>query len=72
MSTPYILGFIAITLGYLCGSIPVGLWIGKLVLNVDIRNYGSGTTGATNVIRTCGLKWGIIVFFIDIIKIIYR
>ena len=68
MSTPYILGFIAITLGYLCGSIPVGLWIGKLVLNVDIRNYGSGTTGATNVIRTCGLKWGIIVFFIDIFK----
>ena len=68
MPTPIILSFIAIIIGYLCGSIPVGLWIGKLVLKADIRDYGSGTTGATNVIRTCGLKWGIIVFFIDIFK----
>lgn len=68
MPTPIILSFIAIIIGYLCGSIPVGLWIGKLVLKDDIRDYGSGTTGATNVIRTCGLKWGIIVFFIDIFK----
>ena len=68
MPTTIIFGILAIVFGYLCGSIPVGLWIGKLVIKADIRNYGSGTTGATNVIRTCGFKWGVLVFFIDILK----
>ena len=68
MPTTIIFGILAIVFGYLCGSIPVGLWIGKLVIKADIRNYGSGTTGATNVIRTCGFKWGVLVFLIDILK----
>jgi glycerol-3-phosphate acyltransferase PlsY len=39
---------------YLLGSIPSGLWIGKLFFGVDIRDYGSHRTGATNVLRTVG------------------
>ena len=45
---------IAIVVGYLLGSIPCGLWLGKIFYHVDIREYGSGRTGATNVLRTCG------------------
>ena len=45
---------IVIIVSYLLGSIPVGLWIGKIFYHVDIRDYGSGRTGGTNVLRTCG------------------
>jgi glycerol-3-phosphate acyltransferase PlsY len=36
--------------------------------NIDIRNYGSGNTGATNVFRTLGLKAGFTAFFLDFLK----
>ena len=39
---------------YLCGSIPFGLIISKLVKNIDIRNYGSHNIGSTNVARIFG------------------
>jgi glycerol-3-phosphate acyltransferase PlsY len=41
---------------YLLGSIPSGLWIGKLFFGIDVREYGSRRTGATNVLRTMGKK----------------
>jgi glycerol-3-phosphate acyltransferase PlsY len=44
----------AIIAGYLLGSIPFGAVIGRLYKGVDIRRYGSGRTGATNVLRTLG------------------
>lgn len=43
-------------LAYLTGAIPVGLVLGKLLKGVDIREHGSGRTGATNALRTLG--WG--------------
>ena len=59
----FILGF-----GYLLGSIPSGYLAGKWILNIDIRNIGSGSTGATNVLRHVG-KWpALMVFLIDVIK----
>lgn len=54
-----------IVLSYLLGSVPFGLVIGKLVKGVDVREYGSGNIGTTNVLRTVGRKWSIVVFLCD-------
>jgi len=45
-----------VILGYLLGSIPFGLIISRRQAKVDVRQYGSGKTGATNVLRTAGVK----------------
>jgi glycerol-3-phosphate acyltransferase PlsY len=58
----------AAVIGYLIGSIQFGLLIGRATRGVDIRDYGSGATGATNVIRTAGAKAGVLVIFLDIAK----
>jgi len=55
-------------IGYLLGSIPFGLIISKVKSNIDIRNYGSGKTGGTNVLRTLGRKAFITVAALDIAK----
>jgi glycerol-3-phosphate acyltransferase PlsY len=60
--------FLAAGIGYLLGSIPVGLIVGRVTRGVDVRDYGSGVTGATNVIRTSGWKAGIVVIIGDIAK----
>ena len=54
--------------GYLLGSIPTGLWIGKWRGGGDIRASGSGRTGATNAFRRLGLKWSLLVLAIDAAK----
>ncbi|NET38376.1 MAG: acyl-phosphate--glycerol-3-phosphate O-acyltransferase, partial [Cyanothece sp. SIO1E1] len=43
-----------LVIAYLLGSIPTGYLAGKLLKGIDIREYGSGGTGATNVLRTVG------------------
>lgn len=55
-------------LAYLLGSIPSGVWIGKLLYKKDIRDYGSGNTGATNTFRILGPKAGSIALIGDILK----
>ncbi|HZP58200.1 MAG TPA: glycerol-3-phosphate 1-O-acyltransferase PlsY [Dehalococcoidia bacterium] len=55
-------------IGYLVGSVQFGLIIGRLTRGIDIREYGSGATGATNVIRTSGAKAGVLVILLDIAK----
>jgi glycerol-3-phosphate acyltransferase PlsY len=55
-------------IGYLLGSIPVGLIVGRVTRGIDVREYGSGVTGATNVIRTSGWKAGVLVIIGDIAK----
>ncbi len=57
-------------IGYLWGSIPSGLWMGKLLRgkDFDIRNYGSHKTGATNVRRTLGNGPAAIVIVVDLSK----
>ena len=55
-------------LSYLTGSIPTSIIISRLVKNIDIREYGSGNAGATNVYRILGWKYALIEMFLDIFK----
>ncbi|MBC2375159.1 glycerol-3-phosphate 1-O-acyltransferase PlsY [Listeria welshimeri] len=55
-------------LAYVIGSIPSGLWIGKIFYKKDIREFGSGNLGATNSFRVLGKKAGSIVTVMDILK----
>ncbi|EEP9868052.1 glycerol-3-phosphate 1-O-acyltransferase PlsY [Listeria monocytogenes] len=55
-------------LAYVIGSIPSGLWIGKIFYKKDIRDFGSGNLGATNSFRVLGIKAGSIVTVMDILK----
>lgn len=57
-------GFIA----YLLGSIPNAVWIGKTFFNKDVRDFGSGNAGATNVFRVLGKGPGTVVLLLDILK----
>jgi len=64
----WVLGFATLLIGYLLGSIPTGYLVTRAVKGVDIRDYGSGNTGATNVLRVAGKGAGIAVLLIDISK----
>jgi glycerol-3-phosphate acyltransferase PlsY len=57
-----------VIIGYLVGSIPFGLLVGKLLARVDIREYGSGKIGTTNVLRTVGKKAAALVLLLDLLK----
>lgn len=54
--------------GYLMGSIPTGYWLVKALKGIDIRTFGSGSTGATNVWRCAGKAAGLSVFAADVLK----
>ncbi len=53
---------------YLLGAVPIGLLVGKVFGNVDVRDSGSGRTGATNVLRTLGWKAAVPVVLLDLFK----
>jgi glycerol-3-phosphate acyltransferase PlsY len=53
---------------YLIGSMPTALWVGKAFFGLDIREHGSGNSGASNTFRVLGKKAGIAVLLIDVIK----
>ena len=53
---------------YLIGSICSAVWIGKAYYGIDIRQHGSGNSGATNTFRVLGKKPGTVVMLIDIFK----
>ena len=57
-----------LALGYLIGSIPTGLWLGRLVAGKDVRNEGSRRSGATNVQRVLGTWAGLTVAVLDVLK----
>lgn len=59
---------ILLAAAYLLGSIPSGVWIGKLFYGKDIRDFGSGNSGTTNTFRVLGKPAGIIVLLMDILK----
>ena len=61
--------FIAVLIGYLLGCFPTGYLVGKSN-GIDIRQHGSGNTGATNTLRTLGWKAAAITFFGDCAKTI--
>ncbi|MFZ5948849.1 MAG: glycerol-3-phosphate 1-O-acyltransferase PlsY [Stygiobacter sp.] len=57
-----------IIISYLVGSIPNSIIISKLVKGIDIREFGSGNAGGTNVFRVLGWKWGILTILLDALK----
>lgn len=59
---------IMLILCYFIGAIPSGVWLGKIFKNIDVRNYGSRNSGATNSYRILGAKLGIAVLVTDILK----
>jgi glycerol-3-phosphate acyltransferase PlsY len=59
---------VALLLGYLFGSIPFSLVVGKLFYNTDVREHGSGNLGASNTGRTLGAKAGLSVAVLDLSK----
>jgi glycerol-3-phosphate acyltransferase PlsY len=55
-------------IGYLLGSIPFGLFIGKIFAKKDVRQVGSGKIGTTNVMRTAGKKAAAVALILDVAK----
>ena len=68
MITIFIKVVIAAVVAYLIGSIPTGYIVVKSATGQDIRQVGSGSTGATNVKRVMGKKWFFIVLLLDALK----
>jgi glycerol-3-phosphate acyltransferase PlsY len=62
------MGFFSLILGYLLGSIPSGWLAGRWLKGIDLRELGSGSTGATNVLRQVGKGPAMVVFLIDVGK----
>lgn len=62
------IGIFVAAIAYLLGSIPTGYWLGKLLKGIDIREHGSKSTGATNVLRTLGKTPALIVLLVDLLK----
>jgi glycerol-3-phosphate acyltransferase PlsY len=58
----------ALILAYLMGAIPTAFLIGKKVKGIDLREHGSGNLGATNIFRTLGPWWGVLVLALDMVK----
>jgi len=62
------MAFLALLLGYLLGSIPSGFLAGLWCKGIDLRTIGSGSTGATNVLRNVGKGPALVVFLVDVAK----
>ncbi len=60
--------FFSLLLGYFLGSIPSGWLAGRWLKGIDLREIGSGSTGATNVLRQVGKGPALVVFLIDVGK----
>lgn len=63
---PY--NFLWVILAYFCGSLPLSYWLGRVFLRVDIRNYGDGNPGGTNVWKAGGPLWGMLAIILDGLK----
>jgi glycerol-3-phosphate acyltransferase PlsY len=59
---------VALLVAYLVGSIPAAYLAGRLTRGIDLRQYGSGNLGATNVFRVLGWRVGVPVFLFDVLK----
>lgn len=68
MNLSVIIAFLLLLIAYLLGSFPTGFLIAKFLMGIDIREQGSGSTGATNILRTVGKIPAIFVLLIDALK----
>ncbi len=66
--SPVLQYILVAVVGYLLGSVSVGQVISKLFHGPDLRTVGSGSTGASNVQRTMGTKWGLVTLAGDFLK----
>lgn len=64
----WIAGAAGLAVAYLLGAIPTGYLAGRLLKGVDLREQGSGSTGATNVLRTLGPWPALAVLLVDLLK----
>lgn len=62
------IAFIWTLIGFLLGSLPISVWLGKWVLRTDIRGYGDGNPGGTNVMRAGGRGLGLLAIVLDMLK----
>jgi glycerol-3-phosphate acyltransferase PlsY len=65
---PHLITLPLLLAGYLLGSIPSGYLAGRWLAGLDIRREGSGSTGATNVLRVVGKGPALVVFLVDVLK----
>lgn len=56
------------TIAFFCGARPFSVWVGRLALRTDIRQYGDGNPGATNVLRSGSRGWAIVAVLLDSLK----
>lgn len=68
MLTNYLIATIIVIVAYFLGSIPTGYLAGRWLMGIDIREHGSKSTGATNVLRILGKRAAIAVLTIDLLK----
>ncbi len=68
MEVNLLVAILLISIAYLLGSIPTGYLATRYLKGIDIREHGSGSTGATNVLRTVGKSAAIGVLAIDLLK----
>lgn len=55
-------------IAFLCGSLPFSVWLGKLLMRVDVRQYGDGNPGAANVFRSGNKALGVFALILDVAK----
>jgi acyl phosphate:glycerol-3-phosphate acyltransferase len=55
-------------IGFLLGSLPISVWLGRIVLHTDIRGYGDGNPGGTNVVRAGSRGLGVLAIVLDMLK----
>ena len=63
-----VLGIVCTVAAYFIGNLDFAYIMVKVVRGEDVRNYGSGNAGTTNVLRTMGLKYAVPVFVLDALK----
>ncbi len=55
-------------IAFSCGALPLSYWLGRVALHTDIRTYGDGNPGASNVFRAGGKGWGTLAMLLDFAK----
>lgn len=62
------LPFAFIPLAFFCGSLPFSVWLGKILLGIDVRKFGDGNPGAANAFRAGNKLIGLLVLLLDVSK----